>query len=236
MPFWKREPEPKTYWQGKPTTELPTFAQPSGHGQGRRITEIGEQVLHQRASDVEPDEFGTPALAELIVDMFTTMDIADGVGLAAPQIGVDKQVFVFDVPGDDGNQHLGYVINPKLEITDENGITQGEGCLSVPGAHADLARPTSVTVTGVDQTGAPVSLTGTGYLARAFVHEYQHLQGTLYYDHLEPAEQERVLSQRDVERAGVLTRRHLRASELGKRAVTYPADPPKLGDQAQLGG
>ena len=227
MPFWKRDPEPKTYWQGKAVAELPAYAQPHEKGQGRRITEIGEPVLHRRASDVEADEFGTEQLFELIVDMFTTMDIAEGVGLAAPQIGVDKQVFVFDVPGDDGNYYAGYVINPQLETIDAAGVTQSEGCLSVPGAHADLERASSVTVTGVDQDGKPVKLTGTGYLARAFLHEFQHLQGTLYYDHLSEAEQARVLAQRNEERPGVLALRRARAAELGKRAVTYPDQPPK---------
>lgn len=213
---------------GQPTKNVPDYIEESLRGKSRRITEMGEPVLHTRAQDVEPQEFGTPALAELIDDMFTTMDVAEGVGLAAPQIGVAKQVFVFDVPDDEENRHIGHIVNPKLTIHDDGEPqTRSEGCLSVPGASADLQREGRVTVTGFDWRGNQVTLEANGYLARAFLHEYQHLQGTLYWDHLSAAEQHRTLTERDSERARVLTRRQEVAAELGKQHPDYPPQPPQ---------
>jgi len=226
VPFWKREPRPVTYLDGQPVKNLPDYIPESLRGKSHRITEIGEPVLHTRARDVKPEEFGTTALAELVDDMFATMDVAEGVGLAAPQIGVDRQVFVYDVPGDDGNRYVGHIVNPKLITHDEGEPeTRSEGCLSVPGAHADLERPYAVTLTGFDWKGAPLTLQGTGYLARAFQHEYQHLQGTLYWDHLSADEQQRALAQRDEERPSVIERRKQVAQELGKQHPAYPEAP-----------
>jgi len=226
VPFWKRDPKPITYVMGKAVDDVPDFIDESLRGKPHRITEIGEPVLHNRASDVESEEFGTPALAELIDDMFTTMDVAEGVGLAAPQIGVDKQVFVFDVPGDDGHRYIGHIVNPKLTIH-EDGEPQlrGEGCLSVPGAYADLERPYHVTVTGLDLNGQPVSFDGEGYVARAFIHEYQHLQGTLYWDHLTEDEQHRTLNERDEKRPSIIEQRKQIATDLGKTPPEYPKKP-----------
>jgi peptide deformylase len=226
MPFWNRDPKPRTYVMGKATKNVPDYIEESLRGKSRRITEIGEPVLHNRAENVAESEFGSLELQELIDDMFTTMDIAEGVGLAAPQIGVNKQVFVFDVPDDAENRHVGHVVNPKLTIHDDGEPqTRGEGCLSVPGAYADLERPHRVTVTGFDWKGEPLTLEGEGYLARAFIHEYQHLQGTLYWDHLSDSEQERALAQRDLERPRVIERRKAVAAELGKQHPEYPATP-----------
>jgi len=226
MPFWKREPQPLTFVMGKAKKNVPDYIDESLRGSSRRITEIGEPVLHNRADDVAADEFGTPELSELIDDMFTTMDIAEGVGLAATQIGVAKQVFVFDVPGDDENRYIGHIVNPKLTIhEDGEPQTRGEGCLSVPGAYADLERPYHVTVEGFDWKGNPVTFEGEGYLARAFIHEYQHLQGTLYWDHLTESEQQRTLAQRNEERPRVINRRKEVAEEMGKQHPEYPAGP-----------
>jgi peptide deformylase len=223
VPFWKRDSKPVTFVMGQPKINVPDYIDESLRGKSRRITEIGDPVLHNRANDVAADEFGTQELAELIDDMFTTMDIAEGVGLAAPQIGVDKQVFVFDVPGDDDIRHVGHIVNPKLTIH-EDGEPQirSEGCLSLPGAYADLERPYRVTVEGRDWSGAPIKFEGEGYLARAFIHEYQHLQGTLYWDHLTEAEQQRTLAQRDQHRPRVIERRKQIAEELGKAHPAYP--------------
>jgi len=226
VPFWKRDPKPVTYVMGKATKNVPDYIEESLRGNSRRITEIGEPVLHNRANDVAANEFGTPELRELIDDMFTTMDIAEGVGLAATQIGVDKQVFVFDVPGDDDNRHVGHIVNPKLTIHDDGEPqTRGEGCLSVPGAYADLERPYRVTIEGFDWQGKPIKLEGEGYLARAFIHEYQHLQGTLYWDHLSDDEKQRTLAERDQNRPSVIERRRQTAAELGKQHPDYPPTP-----------
>lgn len=121
----------------------------------RRITEVGEEVLHRPCRDVT--EFG-PDLAALIGDMFLTMRVADGAGLAANQVGVDLRLFVYDCPDDDGVRHVGHIANPVLDQLDPAGrrlLEEGEGCLSVPGAVVDVPRPDRAVVRGFDQTGTP---------------------------------------------------------------------------------
>ena len=103
--------------------------------------------------------------------------------------------------------------------------TEEEGCLSVPGAYEPLERPGAATVQGVDQHGAPVQLSGTGYLARCFIHESQHLDGTLYWDHLSPELQADALEQRDEERPQIVAERREIAIELDKTPPDYPEKP-----------
>jgi peptide deformylase len=155
---------------------------------------VGEPVLHTRATEVT--EFGE-SLRQLVADMFETMDKAPGVGLAAPQVGVGLRVFVYDYADDDGTERRGVVINPKLEIgpIDEGAPdwdTESEGCLSVPGERFPLKRADSAKITGVDLEQAPVSISATGWFARIFQHEFDHLEGTLYVDRLVPEYQAEV--------------------------------------------
>ncbi|ANC31409.1 peptide deformylase [Isoptericola dokdonensis] len=215
---------PTTYLLGEAVDPYPAQVPEARRGRVLRITEIGEPVLHTPARTVE--KFSTPELARLVDDLFATMEVAQGVGLAAPQVGVDLRVFVYDLTDDRGDRHVGHVVNPVLEIDETSElVTEDEGCLSVPGAYEPLARRESASVRGVDQHGAPVQLDATGYLARAYVHECQHLDGTLYWDHLDAEAQRRALAERDEERAGVLAERHELAVELGKRPAEYPAEP-----------
>ncbi|QAY64261.1 peptide deformylase [Xylanimonas allomyrinae] len=215
---------PTTYLLGEPVGEYPAYAPESQRGRVLRITEIGEPVLHAPARAVT--EFSTPELARLIDDMFATMDVAEGVGLAAPQVGVDLRVFVYDLTDDRGDRHVGAVVNPVLEVgLDAEPQTEDEGCLSVPGAYVPLARPGEASIRGVDQHGAPVQLDATGYLARCFIHEAQHLDGLLYWDHLTSAQQADALRQRDEKRAEVLANRREIAIELEKTPAEYPASP-----------
>jgi peptide deformylase len=151
---------------------------------------VGDPVLHRQTEQVT--DFG-PELAELITDMFATMYVADGVGLAATQIGVGLAVFVYDCPDADDVSHKGHVVNPIIVATSAALDGSEEGCLSVPGPYAPVDRPTEVTVRGVDQNGAPVEVTGTGFLARCLVHETEHLSGILYIDHLNRRRRSRVL-------------------------------------------
>jgi len=189
-----------------------------------RITEIGEPVLHNPARTVE--EFATPELARLIDDLFATMESAQGVGLAAPQVGVDLRVFVYDLTDSSGDRHVGHVVNPVLEMDlDAEPETEEEGCLSVVGAYEPLERPGAATVRGVDQHGGPMQLSGTGYLARCFIHESQHLDGILYWDHLSADLQADALEQRDEERADIIAERREIAIELDKTPPTYPEKP-----------
>lgn len=161
----------------------------SGHP--RPVVIVGDPVLHTAAAAVT--DFG-PELATLIEDMFATMYVAEGVGLAATQVGVGLQVFVYDCNDDEGNYHKGHIVNPVIVAASEQLDDADEGCLSVPGPYASVARPHTVTVAGVDQHGDPVEVTGSGFLARCLAHETEHLQGILYIDHLNRRKRNRVLS------------------------------------------
>ena len=119
--------------------------------------------------------------------MFATMHAAEGVGLAATQVGVDQSVFVFDCPDDDHVRHVGVVCNPEVilpEGKDRNLDVLDEGCLSLPGGYVELARPDRPTCRGQDQNGDPVEIVGTGLLARCLQHETDHLNGTVFGDRL----------------------------------------------------
>jgi peptide deformylase len=148
------------------------------------ITRWGEAVMHRRQQLVTAYD---DELARLVADMVETMYAADGVGLAACQIGVDRAVFVFDCPDDSGRRTVGVVCNPVLTLPEgkERKLDEGdEGCLSYPGAFVECARPDQATVTGTGVTGEPVEFTGTGMLARCLQHETDHTQGTVFGDRL----------------------------------------------------
>ena len=152
----------------------------------RRICITGEPVLHQRASEVTRFD---QDLETLVADMYETMDKAPGVGLAAPQIGVGLRVFVYDYADDDDNERRGVIINPVLEIgeietAEPDWDSEAEGCLSVPGERFPLKRADWIKVTGVDLAQQPVSIEATGWFARIFQHEFDHLDGKLYVDRL----------------------------------------------------
>ncbi|HET7326858.1 MAG TPA: peptide deformylase [Nocardioidaceae bacterium] len=156
---------------------------PAG-GNVRPIVRWGAAVLHRPLKDVEV--FGDE-LAALVADMAATMQAADGVGLAANQVGVDLKVFVFDCPDESGTRQQGVVCNPVLELPegrDRRLDEDDEGCLSLPGAFQPCARPDFATVTGVDHTGAPVTYQGDGLLARCLQHETDHLFGRVFGDRL----------------------------------------------------
>ena len=158
----------------------------------RPITYYGNPVLHRRCADVTT--FG-PELAGLIEDMFDSMYEAKGVGLAANQIGVDQQIFVYDCPDDEGVRHRGHIVNPVLAVASAlaGELTVSEGCLSVPGPRAELPRAALATVTGVTSEGEPITVAGTGYFARCLQHETDHLNGTLYVDRLPAGQRESLL-------------------------------------------
>lgn len=152
----------------------------------RPICITGEPVLHQVASEVTVFD---DDLRLLVADMYDTMDKAPGVGLAAPQVGVGLRVFVYDYADDQGNERRGVIVNPKLEVgpvaTEEaDWDTEAEGCLSVPGERFPLKRADWIKVTGVDLEQNPVQIEATGWFARIFQHEFDHLDGKLYVDRL----------------------------------------------------
>ncbi|WGW12998.1 peptide deformylase [Saxibacter everestensis] len=150
------------------------------------IVVLGEPVLHRRASEVA--EFDDD-LRRLIDDMYDTLAASNGVGLAAPQIGVALRIFVYDAPDDDGEQHRGVFVNPTLVNSKVPGTAPDrdddtEGCLSVPGEDFPLKRADWVKVSALDGDGHPVELEARGWLARVMQHEFDHLNGTLYVDRL----------------------------------------------------
>ncbi len=115
--------------------------------------------------------------------MVETMYAAPGVGLAAPQVGVPLRIFVVDVTVGRTSGHLHVVVNPEFVVRDGMQLEE-EGCLSVPGFNATVVRPSRVVLTGLDRSGNPIEREGTGLLARAFQHEMDHLDGTLFVDRL----------------------------------------------------
>jgi peptide deformylase len=164
-------------------------------GTARPITVVGNPVLHKECQDVTAFD---DELASLIDDMFASQRAAEGVGLAANQIGVDLKVFVYDCVDDDGVRHVGSVCNPVLDelpAEDRRLDDSNEGCLSVPGAYEALARPDYAVVRGQDAEGNPVAVEGTGYFARCLQHETDHLYGYLYIDRLSKRERKDALRQ-----------------------------------------
>jgi peptide deformylase len=137
---------------------------------------VGDPVLRERAADVTDID---GALVNLIDDMFTTMYEAPGLGLAAPQVGVKKRFFVYDV--DDDPRVL---INPVITGSDGEWCYQ-EGCLSIPGQAFESWRPKQVEVTGVDLDGNEISFEADELLARLLQHELDHLNGVLLLEHLD---------------------------------------------------
>jgi peptide deformylase len=159
----------------------------------RPIVILGEPVLHVPTVPVPigPDGSLPADLTDLITDMYDTMAAANGVGLAANQIGVGLRLFVYDCAEERGNANYrrGVVINPALETSEipetmPDPETDDEGCLSVPGESFPCGRATWARVTGLDADGNPVSLEGTGLFARMLQHETGHLDGLLYVDTL----------------------------------------------------
>lgn len=154
---------------------------------------VGDPVLHTPTTPVPVSADGAlPAdVVELITTMYETMDAANGVGLAANQIGVGLRLFVYNCPVDRGGaaRRRGVVINPVLETSEvpetmPDPEDDDEGCLSVPGESFPTGRADCARVTGLDADGNPVTLEGTGLFARMLQHETGHLDGFLYLDRL----------------------------------------------------
>ena len=153
-------------------------------GAVRPMTRWGTPVMHRPQADVTAYD---DDLRTLVADMVATMYAADGVGLAACQVGVDLRVFVFDCPDDSGDHTVGVVCNPVVTLPegkDRNLEEVEEGCLSFPGAFIDCARPDFARVTGFGVDGSPVVFEGDGLLARCLQHETDHLNGLLFLDRL----------------------------------------------------
>jgi peptide deformylase len=165
----------------------------------RPILRYGEQMLHRPARAVEAI---TPDIDQLINDMIDTMYAAPGIGLAAPQIGAAYRIFVVDVSiGRDPN---GLIVMVNPEFVERDGMQlEEEGCLSIPGFNATVVRPERAVVKGLDRTGAEQQREGAGLLARAFQHEMDHLDGTLFVDRLRGIKRDLIVRKiRKLTRAG----------------------------------
>jgi peptide deformylase len=153
------------------------------------LLRYGASVLHAPAAPVADI---TPEIDRLITDMIETMYAAPGIGLAAPQVGVALRIFVVDISlGRDPNALI-VMVNP--EFVERDGVQiEEEGCLSVPGFNATVVRPERAVVKGLDRDGSPHQREGTGLLARAFQHEMDHLDGTLFVDRLRGIKKEMIV-------------------------------------------
>ena len=154
----------------------------------------GAAVLEQPAATV--GVFGTMELIDLLGDMFETMYASKGVGLAAPQIGISKRIAVIDVsrkdPPDPSQQLV--LINPVVIHVDNAMDYSEEGCLSLPGFFSPVGRPSIVTIRAQNWQGEATEATGSGLLARAILHEIDHLDGKLFIEHCSPLRREIIQS------------------------------------------
>jgi peptide deformylase len=150
----------------------------------RKILLYGEPDLETPCEPVAESEFGTPELEKLVADMFETMYQFKGVGLAAPQVGELKRLFIVDTTfSEEGEGEKRVLINP--EVLETSGEQLGEeGCLSIPGFREKVRRPYKVKVRARDVSGDSFELDGKDLLARAVLHENDHLDGVLFLKHL----------------------------------------------------
>jgi peptide deformylase len=165
----------------------------------RPILKYGDDQLHSAAGAVDDV---TPAVAALVDDMVETMYAAPGIGLAAPQVGVPLRLFVVDLSV--GRDAAGLIVAINPEFVEREGVQlEDEGCLSVPGFNATVVRPARVVLKALDRHGVEFRQEGTGLLARAFQHEMDHLDGTLFVDRLRGIKRDLIVRRiRKLTRAG----------------------------------
>src|SRR6266700_6855397 len=147
------------------------------------IVKYGHPVLDREADDVV--EFDTPELHKLLDDMFESMYAAKGVGLAAPQIGISKKIAVIDCSNGQNPEEKLVIINPRILRVEGKQVGE-EGCLSIPDFREQVRRGKRVTVRAHNAKGEEFEITGEDLLARALLHETEHLLGRLYITHISP--------------------------------------------------
>jgi peptide deformylase len=185
-------------------------------GTVRPVVRWGTPVMHRRQAEVTSYD---DDLRALVADLVATMYAADGVGLAACQIGVDLRVFVFDCHDTAGEHTVGVVCNPEVELPEgrERRLDEDEeGCLSLPGGYVPLARPDQATVHGTGLDGAAVTFSGDGMLARCLQHETDHTLGTVFGDRLSTRQRKK------------LQKSHEKVAE--RYPLDWPAVPVSAGD------
>ncbi len=160
------------------------------------VVKMDNPVLHQKAKKVRKID---GSIQKLIDDMIDTMHDIEGVGLAAPQVGVPLQVVVIQMPDEEDVITL---INPEIVKTSEESEEMTEGCLSLPGYRGDVKRFTSITVKARDREGKPIRIKGEGLMAQALQHEVDHVNGIVFVDHLESMDKLEKTEAEDEEESG----------------------------------
>ena len=154
-----------------------------------KVVRLGHPALRQKSGPVNLDRVGDAKFQKLIDDMIATMRAYEGVGIAAPQIGLSAAIFCVEYKGnrrypDMPDIPVYTVINPKLTVTDPTPVRLMEGCLSLPDLRGDTRRARAVRVEGFDRRGKPLKVEAKGIHARILQHEYDHLQGRVFLDHV----------------------------------------------------
>ena len=155
-----------------------------------RILTFGSEILRQKAEPVEKID---GEWAQIAQEMIAALWEGKGVGLAGPQAGIPKRIFVVHVEGDAPR----VFINPSIIETSPETVKYEEGCLSIPGVWAEVIRPRSVKIQAWNEKGRPFTLDTEGILARVILHEYDHLEGVLFIDHLSEPKRRRILAKLD---------------------------------------
>jgi len=150
------------------------------------IVTLGDEVLTKQAAVIPEIDRSISDLASAMVD---AMHVGRGIGLAGPQVGELKRIFVTHVEGDEPR----VFINPQIVQTSTEQVEMEEGCLSIPGVYADVVRSAQVTVQAWNERGRPFTLDAEGILARVILHEYDHLNGVLFFEHLDEKKRTRLL-------------------------------------------
>lgn len=171
---------------------------------------LGSPVLRQRSVEVPQVD---DQIRKFIDELFETMDVNKGVGLAANQVGTALRIAVIDA-----DDHRIALVNPRLVGTSGPKESEEEGCLSVPDVFAEVVRPTQVTLTALDRDGNPYTLEADGLLARAIQHEIDHLDGVLFLDHLGPMKRQ------------VMMRKYKREHPKAGHVQEQPTEPAPAGE------
>lgn len=154
-----------------------------------KVARLGHPVIREQAAVVNPRDISSPEIQKLIDDMIDSMREYDGVGLAAPQIYVSKQIAVLEVDGNERypgmpNVPLTVLINPRITSRSKNVIEGWEGCLSIPDLRGIVPRNASLVCEALDRTGKPLKIEAHDFFARVIQHECDHLQGNVYLDRM----------------------------------------------------
>jgi peptide deformylase len=153
------------------------------------ILTLGNELLREKAAPVANIKKETTDWKEIIQEMLGALKAGKGIGLAGPQIGLMRQIFVTSIEGDAPR----VFINPSIIETSQETAKFEEGCLSIPGVWADVIRPKTVKVQAWDEKGRPFTLSADGILARVILHEYDHLEGVLFIDRLSEPKRKKIL-------------------------------------------